>query len=122
MIAWRIGTAIASGRSRRDEERGSTPWRDDAAEVLRRQGRSRSANRAIRRLRWRLRCLVRPRRGVGLGNSALRHRAFDRPVSAAVEDAGAPVDHQLALLQLDQVVGQLEADALVVDQQLAEGE
>ena len=56
-----------------------------------------------------------------VGNGDLRHRTFDRPLRAAVEDAGAPVDHQLGLLQVDQVVGQHEADTFVVDQRLAEG-
>ena len=55
-----------------------------------------------------------------LGDRDLGHRAFRRAERAGVEHVGAPVDHQLGLLQVDQIVGQHEADALMVDQQLAE--
>ena len=56
-----------------------------------------------------------------LGHRDLGHRAFDRAERAGVEHAGAPVDDQLALLEVDQVFGEHEADAFVIDQQLAEG-
>ena len=57
----------------------------------------------------------------GFGHRNLGHRAFDRAELAGVEHARAPVDHQLGLLQVDQVLGQHEADAFVIDQWLAEG-
>jgi len=44
-----------------------------------------------------------------------------RAMAGVVEHPRAPVDHQFGLLQVDQIVGQHEADAFMVDQRLAEG-
>src|SRR5262249_22557996 len=54
-----------------------------------------------------------------LGHSSLRHGGLDRPQCAAVQHARARVDHQLGLFELDLIVGEHEADALMIDQQLA---
>ena len=43
------------------------------------------------------------------------------PGFPGVEDARAPIDHQLALLKRNLVFGEHEAHALMVDQRLAEG-
>ena len=51
----------------------------------------------------------------------LGHRTFGGPQRATVEDIGAPIDHQFGLLQVDGIVGQHKAHALMVDQRFAEG-
>lgn len=50
----------------------------------------------------------------------LRHRALICSERSRVQDARTPGDHQLGLLEVDQVVGKHEANSLVVDERLAE--
>ena len=53
------------------------------------------------------------------GHGDFGHAALGHAEAAGIEHAGAPVDHQFGLLQVDHVFRQHEADALVVDQRLA---
>src|SRR5712675_1169983 len=56
----------------------------------------------------------------GLGYSDLRHRAFRHSERTAIKNARTPVDHELRLLQVNQIVGQHEAHSLVIDHLLPE--
>ena len=56
-----------------------------------------------------------------LAHRHLGHRAFGCSQRPAVQHVSAPIDHHLRLFHVDQVLGQHEADALMVDQRLAEG-
>src|SRR5882724_9112063 len=56
----------------------------------------------------------------GLGYSDLRHRAFRHSERTAIKNARAPVDYELRLLQVNQIVGKHEAYSLVIDHLLSE--
>src|SRR5258705_387108 len=57
----------------------------------------------------------------GFGHRDLGHRAFGRAQRAGIEHARAPADHQFRLLQIDEIVGEHEADPLMIDQRFSEG-
>src|SRR3546814_17078455 len=56
----------------------------------------------------------------GFGHGDLRHARFLASASARIEDIRAPVGEQFGALEVDQIVGEHEADALMIDQRLAE--
>src|SRR3546814_15953091 len=54
------------------------------------------------------------------GDRDLGHARFLAAAPAGVENVGAPVGEQLGRFEIDQIVGEHEAEAFMVDQRLAE--